>query len=106
MLSTILRFNNLLSPIKIQQPLLTSELPTALSSVYHNSAYKYSLEVKNTYISSLLNPYKIPKEQIDMKVIDVHYTLVKNKNIQFNTSLDPIIPIGETQVVRLNIDPS
>lgn len=99
-----LPFLNLISPIKSNQVLTLSELPSSKSAINHVVSYHYGLVTNNNVLIDVLNPYKVPIEKMSSKVIDVLYTSVKERNIVPNINLDKDLPVGAVEICRLQLD--
>ena len=105
MLPSIIKFNNLISPHKGQvMPLFVSDLPTTLSSSTYNLLYTNSLHNNNKIMTDALNPYNIPLNKINNKVIDVHYTFVKNNHIKNNNDLDAVLHSNDTGIFKVYLN--
>jgi hypothetical protein len=105
MVPSILKFNNLINSNKLKTtPLFSSNLPSPLESVVHNTLYKDSLYYKNNIFIEALNPHNVPQDEINQKVIDVYYTFIKNKNIKNNSNLDQLFNGNSTGIFKINLD--
>ena len=105
MLQTFLKMNNLMNAaMGSTVPLFSSSLPSPLSSVAYSSLYKYALHDKNKILTEALNPHNIPLDEINNKVIDVHYAFIKSKNILSNSILDSKLGNGDTGIFKVFLD--
>lgn len=105
MTSNIIKFNNLISPLKGKvTPLYTSDLPDVQSSTLNYVFYNYASKINNQLVTGALNPYHVSEDKIREKVTDVCYTSVKNKKIVPNINLDKDFPVGSSKILRLNLD--
>lgn len=105
MVPSIIKFNNLINSNKLKTtPLCSSNLPNPLEAVVHNTLYKNSLHYKDKMFIEALNPHNLSLNEIDKKVIDVHYTFIKNKNIKTNLNLDQLFNGNSTGIFKINLD--
>lgn len=89
------------------EPLPTSEIPTTFHSACHHVGHRYGLVTNNQGIIEAFNPYRVSKDKMSNTFIDIAYTSIKNKQIQYNTDLNIIdFPVGVKQIVRLTFDPT